>query len=192
MTTPVSICSGALVMLGDKPISSLTENTDRARLAANLYPDERASFLRAHPWNSAIKRVTLAPSSTAPAFDSFSVFDLPSDCMRVLSVGSENDSRGGYRVEGRSILYPGAVAYLRYVADVPESVWDRHMVSAMKTRMAALMAYAVTGSAALAQSLLQQADAEFRRAKTIDGQEDPPEDLDEGQLLESRSIGGGW
>ena len=192
MTTPVSICSGALVMLGDKPIASLTENTDRARMAANLYPDERAGFLRAHPWNAAIKRVTLSPSSTAPAFDSFSVFDLPSDCMRVLSVGSENDSRGGYRVEGRSILYPGAVAYLRYVADVPESMWDAHMILAMKTRMAALMSYAVTGSATLAQSWLEQSKTELRTAKTTDGQEDPPEDLDDGQLLESRSIGGGW
>ena len=36
MTTPVTICSNALLMLGDNPIADFEEDNDRARLAANL------------------------------------------------------------------------------------------------------------------------------------------------------------
>ena len=33
----VSICSNALLLLGDRPISSFSENNDRTRLVANIY-----------------------------------------------------------------------------------------------------------------------------------------------------------
>ena len=62
MATPVSICSAALVMLGDKPIASLTESTDRARSVANVYPTERLAFLRAHPGIARSSARTLRPT----------------------------------------------------------------------------------------------------------------------------------
>lgn len=192
MATPVSICSAALVMLGDKPIASLTEGTDRARAASNLYASERLTFLRSHPWNCAIKRVNLAPDTTAAVFDSYARFALPPDCLRVLSVGGEDDLPGGYRVEGRFVLYPSTVAPLRYLADISEAEWDASMVAAMELRMASKMAYAITGSAALAQSLVDQAERAFKSAKSSDGQEDPPETLGDFELLQSRYPGGGW
>lgn len=192
MATPVSICSAALVMLGDKPIASLTESTDRARSVANVYPTERLAFLRAHPWNCAIKRENLAPDTTAAKFDSYARFELPPDCLRVLSVGTEDDLPGGYRIEGRFILYPDTVAPLRYVADISESSWDSSMVHAMEVRIAAKLAYAITGSATLAASLADQAARALKEAKSNDGQEDPPETLGDFELLASRFPGGGW
>lgn len=192
MATPVSICSAALVLLGDEPIASLTEGTDRARAASNLYTSERAAFLRAHPWNRAIKRVNLAPDTMAAVFDSYARFALPPDCLRVLSVGTESDLPGGYRVEGRFVLYSGTVAALRYLSDISEAEWDASMVNAMELRMASKLAYSITGSAALAQSLADQAAQAFKAAKVHDGQEDPPETLGDFELLESRSSGGGW
>ena len=46
----VSICSNALLLLGDKPIDSFDINNDRTRLVANLYTSKRDKVLRAHPW----------------------------------------------------------------------------------------------------------------------------------------------
>ena len=85
--TEVSICSNALLMLGGQPINDLSENSDRARLASNLWPAVRNYVLRRHPWNCAVKRVALAPDLTPPAFDWAFQFTLPPDFMRVLAVG---------------------------------------------------------------------------------------------------------
>jgi hypothetical protein len=49
MATDVSICSNALLMLGDGPISDFTTVNDRTRLCANLFPQVRDAVLRSHP-----------------------------------------------------------------------------------------------------------------------------------------------
>jgi len=186
MATVVSICSNALLMLGAKPINSLTEENDRARLASNLWPGVRDDLLRAHPWNCAVKRVVLSPEATAPAFDYAYQFTLPGDLLRILSVG-ERGEYPEYRVEGRKVLADESVLRLRYVFqnDNP-ATWDAALVFAAETRMAATMAYAITQSATLAESKRQEAELAFRRAKAVDGQEEPGETVGDFRLLNVR------
>ena len=45
MATEVSICSNALRRLGDDPITSLTDDSERARLCNSFYADTRDSVL---------------------------------------------------------------------------------------------------------------------------------------------------
>ena len=59
MATEVSICANALRRLGDDPITSLTDDTERARLCNAFYEDARDACLRSHPWNFAITRASL-------------------------------------------------------------------------------------------------------------------------------------
>ena len=68
MATEVSICSNALRRLGDDPITSLTDDTERARLCNSFYTDARDAVLRCHPWNFAITRTSLAQLSDTPAY----------------------------------------------------------------------------------------------------------------------------
>lgn len=182
-TTAVSICSNALLMLGAQPINSLSEGNDRARLASNLWPGVRDDLLRSHPWNCAIKRVILSPESTAPAFDYAYQFALPGDLLRILSIGELGEYLE-YRVEGRKILTDDNVLRLRYVFqnDNP-ATWDSAMVYAAELRMAAAMAYAITQSATLAEAKRQEAELAFRRAKSVDGQEEPGETVGDFRLL---------
>jgi hypothetical protein len=51
---------------GCSPIN-FDEDTDHARLCANLYPTVRNKLLRKHPWNCAVKRVVLSPSAPRPS-----------------------------------------------------------------------------------------------------------------------------
>lgn len=187
----VSICSNALLMLGAKPIASFTEASDRATLAANLYPLQKTSFLRSHPWNRAVRRQVLAPMTEAPAFGYSKQFMLPGDCLRLLDVGEESENVYEYRVEGRRVLFSGTVLPVRYITDLDEGEWDDAMQHAMVLRMAALMAYAITSSAALAESLKAEADRAFKAAKNADGQEDQPQSFDDSPLLDARFPGGG-
>lgn len=189
-TTKVSICSGALLMLGKQPIASFTENSTAATLASNLYPAERRALMRRHPWNCLIERATLAASSTAPAFYYAAAFPLPADCIRLLSVGPDDDP-ADYRLEAGVILSSGTSLPIRYVADRDESEWDSQLVHLMTLRMAAVMAYPITKSASLADLQLASFKDALREAKGIDGQEDPPQDLGFSSLIAARQGLGG-
>jgi hypothetical protein len=188
MATAVSICSNALLMLGANPINSFDDPVDRARLASNLYPDARDAFLRAHPWNAAVKRVALAPTTTAPVFDYAYAFNLPSDWLRTLQVG-EYRREPDFKHEGRQILCDENPLYLRYVyRNDAESSWDSMMVQGMTLAMAWAMAYAITKSTTVAQLKEAEFRAFMKQARAVDGQDDPPQELGDFQLLASRSI----
>lgn len=186
MATSVSICSNALLMLGAQPINDLAEDLDRARLAANLYPSVRDDMLRAHPWNCAVKRVVLSPDSNPPAFGYAYQFPLPSDWLRILSVG-DYGAEIDYRIEGRMLLADESAPKLRYIfRNKNESTWDSMLVHCMTLAMAARMAYAITQSASLEQTRLQELEMALKRARAIDGQDDPPETFGDNRLLGSR------
>ncbi|MBU4682396.1 hypothetical protein KC222_10250 [Cedecea davisae] len=186
MASSVSICSNALLALGAHPINDFVENTDHARLCSNIYPTVRNNLLRAHPWNCAIKRVILSPVSSDPVFGFGFQFSLPGDLIRVLSIGERHDDIP-FRIEGKRLLANLNVVRLRYVfRNEDESTWDAALVNVAEATMQAKLAYAVTGSASLRDSLAQEAAFLLRQAKSIDGQEEPPEELGGYPTYESR------
>jgi len=193
MATGVSICSNALLMLGAQTINDFADqlNLDRAKLCANLYPTVRDDLIRSHPWNCCIKRVVLAPDAVAPAFGYGYSFELPADFMRVLEVG-ENGNQIDYLVEGRTIQATTTVLELRYVfRNEVESTWDASLVKLATLAMAAALAYPVTQSAAMQQTMEEKLEMSMRRARAVDGQEDPPQMLGDERLLASR-FGSYW
>ncbi|MNJ22223.1 hypothetical protein D3C77_165910 [compost metagenome] len=193
MATGVSICSNALLMLGAQTINDFQDqlNLDRAKLCANLYPDQRNSILRAHPWNCCIKRIVLAPLAQAPAFGYSTAFELPADCLRVLEVGT-GGMQIDYLVEGRTIQTEAMALELRYVfRNEVEATWDSHLVDVMTAAMAAALAYPITQSTSERDSREAKLMQLLRQAKAADGQEDPPQTLGNEHLLASR-FGNGW
>lgn len=186
MANSVSICSNALLMLGAAPFSSFDEARDQVRLAANLYPSVRDDVLRLHPWNCAIKRVILAPMVNQPAFDFTHQFQLPGDWLRTLQVGGKGCAIT-YRSEGQRILASVTALPLVYIfRNEVESTWSTNLIHIMELAMAAKMAYAVTASSSLRDSQRDEFMRELKVAKAIDGQDDPPEEFEEGTFLESR------
>ena len=182
----VSICSNALLLLGDKPISDFSENNERTRAVANLYDYKRDRVLRMHSWNCATKRVVLSPDSAAPAFGWAYQYQLPADWLRTMAVG-EDGNEDEYAIEGRKILMNSNICRLRYVwRNTEESTWDSLLVEAMTQVMVAALAYAITKSTSK-----QAADEEIikrvlKEARAIDGQEVTPETLGDFPLLANR------
>lgn len=181
-----TICSNAVLMLGGNPINDLTENTDGALLASNLYPQVRDDLLRAHPWNCCVKRVALAPMVETPPFDYSYQFLLPGDFLRVLSCGQRNDEHD-YQIEDGKILANVTVLYLRYIRrnEVVAS-WGSTLIQAMTLAMAARMAYGITKSTSVESQRVQELEMVLRRARAVDGQENPPEEMGGYPLLNSR------
>lgn len=186
MTSAVSICSNALSMLGAKPISSFDEPGDHPRLCGNLYDSVRDDVLRAHSWNCATRRTILAPLSTPPQFDFSHQFQLPGDWLRTLQVGRKG-APIAYRSEGQRLLASVVQLPLVYVfRNAVEASWSSNLVHVMELAMAAKIAYAVTSSASMRDSMRDEFARELKVAKAVDGQDDPPEEFESGIFLESR------
>lgn len=181
----VSICSNALLSLGDNTINAFSDPTDRARLS-NLYETRRNALLRSHPWNCAVKRVILAPDTTTPIFDFSNRFVLPADCLRVLQVGNRYEELD-YKIESGAILADTDVLPLRYIwlNDV-ESSWDAMLIEGMELVMAAAFAYPITQSTSKEQACMEAVKSFLKQARAVDGTEEPPETLGDFRLLTSR------
>lgn len=195
MTSSVSICSNALLLLGDKPISSLDEENDRARLASNLYPMARDATLRMHPWNCAKKRVLMAPLSNPPAFGWGYQFQLPADWLRIVQVGNQMfgaDEKMNFAVEGQVLLSNANSVPLIYIyKNYVEATWDGMLIEAMTIAMAAAMAYGITKSTSLQGTYEAKLQAFLKTTRAVNGQDNPPETLGDFPLLDARLTGSG-
>lgn len=185
-TSAVSICSNALLLLGDAPISSFDENNDRTRLVANLYTMKRDRVLRAHSWNCATKREILSPDTTAPKFDWAYKFLLPDDWLRTLSVGLDGDE-DEYQIEGRHILMDSNVCRLRYIfRNEVEATWDALLVEAMTQVMVAALTYPITKSTTKQATEEEIVKRVLKESRAINGQEETPATLGDFPLLANR------
>lgn len=188
MATDVSICSNALLLLGDDAISSLTpadptQATDAVTLCANIYPQLREWVLRKHSWNCAVKRVVLAPDVAAPAFDYAYQFSIPDDWLRTLQVG-QLDDRPDYTHEGRKFLADNSIFYLVYVFNNKiEGTFDSLLVEVLTTYMKAALAYPITKSSAMRDSCLAELQSVLKVARSVDGLDNPPDTLGDFRLF---------
>lgn len=180
MATDVSICNDALLMLGAVPISDFNESGDRARLCANLFPANRDAVLRSHTWNCCVKRVSLSPLVDSPAYGWAYTYQLPGDWIRTIKLGNASDYASDFRHEGRLILSDSSAMSLRYVyKNTNAGTWDALLVDVMVKRMAWVLAYPVTKSTSLRESMMMDYERALKTAKSIDSMEEPSEQVAE-------------
>ena len=183
MATAVSICSNALLKLGSRAISSLTDGTDMATLCANIYPEARDSLLRTHLWNFAIKRTQLAAEATTPSWGYSYQHVLPGDFIRLLEVEDEFD----YTIEAGRILCDFTPLNIMYVyRNENVSMYDTMFVELLTQKMITELAYAVTRSDSKAQAEMTKYAAMAKYARNIDSTEAPYPSFQDFPLLSSR------
>ena len=186
MASVVDLCNRALDLLGAANITALTENSKEARLCNGNFDDVRDAVLRSHPWNIAITRKNLAADSTAPAFGFSFQFSLPTDpfCLRVLSFWNSNvnndvaayDSNVMFKIEGRKILSNEDTCNIIYIGRITDTEqYDSLLNKAISARLAAEIAYNITGSNSVAANMLSVYEARLKEAKGVDSMEGFPE-----------------
>lgn len=190
MTSKVNIASNALVLIGDRQIDSLSEDSDRARTVNAIYDDTRDAVIRANTWGSCMKRVILSPMAEAPAFEWGYQFLLPADCLRVIAIDRDGYFMD-YKVEtfdgNKVILADTNVVYLRYLFrnDEPNS-YDAGLVDVLTAKLAAALAYPITRSASVQQSMEQLYLMKLRMARSADGQEGVTDTIGDSPLVQVR------
>lgn len=172
MANRVSVSNLALTILGADRITSLEDNSENARRLLALYLPCLEDLLRAHPWNFAIQRATLARLATTPMFEYDYEFQLPGDCLRVLEVSDGTSLITDYKIEGKKLLSDKTDVYIKYITNVTDAnVYTSQFIMVLSARLAAEIAYAVTNNKATAKEIADIYDARLQMAKATDAQE---------------------
>lgn len=115
MATDEEIANQALARVGAESITSgewTTPTNERSRVVKNSWPFVRQAVLREHPWNVVTTREKLLKEGIAneglkPQFDYASSYALPTDCLRVLEVDTDEQ----WRVERAPVATGSEVGY---------------------------------------------------------------------------------
>jgi hypothetical protein len=157
MDTETEICNLALSEIGARLVSNYEEDsTEEARAARLHFGQARDALLRRHQWNFAQVRADLSLITGTPVSDWDSAWQIPADCVRVISLPTDNPYRPHqeFAVEGRQILVRDLTAVtLLYVSNaVPVTSWDPLFVDALALSLATRLAKAVAHDVAMSQA----------------------------------------
>lgn len=180
----VTICSNALSLLGESPILSLLDSTQRARQCNNHYAIARDATLMAHPWNFAKLSRTLVQGSTAPTIKYSAAFTLPSDYLRMVEVLPRLTD---YEVMGADLQTNENaidIIYIQRVTDV--SRYSPMFVEALEHKIASLIAPVLKSDHKIADRMQALFRDIITRAKIVDGQEEATVAIEADDLIDAR------
>lgn len=187
MPSQIGIANRALTILGFDPISSIDEETREARMVNAQWDEARQASLVDHPWNFAIKRADLAELAETPEFGYSLKFQLPGDCLRVISTSNDPEQ---FVIEGNALLTDHTSVSIKYIADIALSgKFSAGFAEAFSRRLAFELAYALTGNRALSDQMWQLYQAQLTKAKSQDAQEGTAQKRNNSDWLNARARG---
>lgn len=191
MPSETGICNMALMKCGAKPlISSLTEDTDNARICNLFYKAVRDAVLRSHPWNCALHRTTITALSDDPDSDWDHQYQLPTNpyCLRILQVGTLEVQPTRWTIEGRRLLTnenSPPIVYVKRITDTNE--FDSLLIDALILKLAIKIAMPVSTDARIVKGLIDELESiSLPEARSIDGQESSVQTIQTTTFIDSR------
>ncbi len=158
-TTQTTIINRALQILGYKAVGSINDNDRGARAMLRAYYPVLYDELRAHHWNFALRRASLAASATPPLFGKANYFPLPPNFLDLAPLDPTFGANGGgpisgppaitdWQIEGDQIASDDqAPLQIRFItSDVSESMFDTNFCEAFSAKLAAMTCEELTQS----------------------------------------------
>lgn len=174
--------------------------TEIETICARWYDQARRAKLEGHPWNFATKRSSLARAGT-PSFGYADAYDLPTDFLRVNTLGSETDFYDhpvDYQIENGQILLnrtdlfaSGTSLPIRYVYDFTNvSKMSPLFITSFAASIAVFLSSKIKSSLVDMDRLRQFEKDKTAEAKSVDGQQRPPIRISRSKLLQRRKTRG--
>lgn len=183
VNTKTGVANLAITLFKGNPVTSIDppdRGSKTAKAAAQWYDDARREALSETIWDFAVKRVQIS-ASAAPAFGWSAKFQLPSDYIRIASIGDETDplTNEEYTIEDGFILCnEEAPLNVRYVYDVQDiAKFSPKFLIAFTKKLSSYISHAVSGSLNMAAGLSEMAGEDMASAKGQDAQQSPPRKL---------------
>ena len=189
----IDICQTACMFAGVNVIESLDEDSAEARLLAKSYEKVVESELSLYRWRFATKLQDLgSPLAAAPEYTRFNTaHQMPPDVMSVDTVLDPeypvDYERVGDQIHTNDSANDTLILKYRFRAD--ESVWNPYFRLLIIYRLATLLSFSISRKADIAQSMREEADLHWRRAKTEDSQGQTNQKLNVSRLKNTRRGG---
>ena len=195
MTSEVDICNIALSALGEKRITSLSDDTVAARFCNTNYAATRDSVVESSEWTFSIKRATLAPLSTGPDWGYTYAYQVPADCLTLKTVKSStqvNTPNGlDWVREGDQILCDANPIYIRYQKQITDtSLFSAAFVKALASRLAWDLAIPICQSRGMDELATTKFTEELAIALASDGQQGRSKKIRSTRLTRVRELDG--
>lgn len=160
----------ALLKIGEQAITSIDDDSKNASHCKRFWDITVDTVLRLHPWNCATKEAELAELTETPAFGFDHQYQLPADCLRVLSM--EDSVYDKFIVEGKKLLTDETTCKIKYIKRITDTTeFDALLVDVIALSLAKRLAFPLAGSRQLVESLTQEFEAILQDAKTTDAME---------------------
>lgn len=199
MASDVDIANGALTLLGQNRIISLDDEVKQAREVKAIYVINRNALLAGYSWSFSLFRAQLpALVETDPLAQYSGIFQLPTDCLRVVQVGRYfpgidlTDYRGAptddYIIEGRKIYTNlGAPLNFRGVDTIEDPAqFSANFAKSLAAYLAFDLAEPLTGSDTKRNTAGSTMAREIGLAIRANAIELPPKKLADDEWLMSR------
>ena len=174
MISKITICNLALAQLGQSPITSLTQEDEKARRLNLFYEPVRDEVLRTHHWAFAGTREALAlVDDTADTNGNF-CYKYPVETLfirRVFAASAPQtllSFQEVYRTDlhSRVLLIPSRQAVAEYTSRITdENLFDPAFVKAFSLALACDLAVSLTADTALATQLFQKYTLSLEEAR---------------------------
>ena len=187
----------ALSWLGESPITSIDDETDRANQLQINYVPARDATLEAHNWTFAIQRFIPAINSTPPVYGAGVAFDIPPQILRVIAV-DDADTAGNstftVKINQREQIEQDRMAWqeikvihcrgIRRIEE--EGRFSPLFVHAFAAKLAFLLAQNITSDPNIAQNVYGMYEQFIAEAKARDGLQGRSMRIRNRQLMKSR------
>jgi hypothetical protein len=180
----VQLSSNALILLGDSPISSFTEEGAGAVTASNLYESSYLSILSSHRWNFATKKATLAKLTALPKNEYKYQFQMPTDM--VLLITTYPTSR--YRILGDKLYSDSSTVEIDYIYRITEDKFPAYFIKAFEFYLASQFAIPITEDLNKADIMQRFYERESRKARYADSQSQPAVPIQDDPYIRVRVI----
>ena len=185
--TAITLCSKALIKLGAKSITSFIEDTSEAEVANQLYEPTLQNLLASYPWRFALTQATLARLAEKPISDYQHAFQLPNDCVRVLSAGQNVKSNGlKYQIVGQKLYTNSTEVVLNYIRRPEENTFPAFFTQALIGKLAAEFCLPLTESTTRTDYMKKLSDSEITSARLVDSQQTTNPAFQDFSLIEVR------
>jgi len=153
----VSIVNRALALLGANKIVNMSDNTEEAKAASNVYDDSLKSILAECPWSFALKRANLNRITTDPVWGGGNYFQKPSDCVRIFDSNVDDLKIEGQYIKSNS----SSVSVLYTYLCTDPSFYSPSFIDAFTYRLAHDMCFDLTNIASKQMELLNLYESHF-------------------------------
>lgn len=151
MPSRTHICNLALLEIAQEPITDINDITVSAKRCKLLFDDVVDEVSSSKYWSKIKKRVELALLPDPPEYEFNFQFKLPSDHLNIISINETLVGSIEFQIEDNKLLINDSSVFIKYTRTQsnPEK-WGKLLERAVVLRLAAGLAYIVTGDRSLA------------------------------------------